>query len=258
MGVTAGHVFGRALLPSGDPLVSGALVAQPPGGVAVLAVGDVGGDVGGPHHHHLVLVVEHLIKPSGAVAVIGHEGYPLLHHRGQKLQRRARPHGEDLVHKQRAFDARLGDLGGVGTARHAPAQPVEPAGAPLGGLVPPVAVERLAPLQVEPVEVLGQTLPALRSDIPDIDDLGPAPPARAQDVERALEPEHLWHAQHRVLPQVLHVVVLALPDDVDHLIQVQVAVHGESPGLLVLKRECLIIRRRYWAGAARSGGANRL
>ena len=84
-------------------------------------------------------------------------GYVLLGDLGGACEASVRP-GEN---ETGAGYVLLGDLGGAGATRYAPAQPVEPIRAPLGGFVPPVAVEGLAPLQVEPVEVLGQTLPTL-------------------------------------------------------------------------------------------------
>ena len=73
-----------------------------------------------------------------------------------------------------------------------------------------------------------QPFQPLRADVPDVDHLRPAPAARRAHVERALQPEHVGHAQHRVLPEVLHVLVLALTDDVDGLVQVQPTRHQRS------------------------------
>ena len=53
-------------------------------------------------------------------------------------------------------------------------------------------------------------------------DLRPAAAGGRAHVERTLQPEHLGHAEHGVLPEVLHVRVLTLADDVDDLIEVQV------------------------------------
>jgi len=94
-----------------------------------------------------------------------------------------------------------------------------------GGLVPPVPVERLAALQVHAVDVGRPSVPSLIADVPDVDHLRPPTAAGGTDVERPLQAEHLGHADDWVLPQVFHVVVLALPDDVDDLVQVQVAPH---------------------------------
>jgi hypothetical protein len=118
----------------------------------------------------------------------------------------------------------LDDLVGRGAAGHPSAEAVEAAGAPLRGGVPPVAVEGLAALEVEAVDVLRPAFPALGADVPDVDDLGPAAATLGADVERSLQALHLRHALDRVLPEVLHVVVLALPDDVDDLVEVQASV----------------------------------
>src|SRR5207248_342481 len=92
-----------------------------------------------------------------------------------------------------------------------------------------VAVERLTTLEVHAVDVRRPAVPPARADVPDVDDLRPSTTARRAHVERPLQPEHLGHAQHRVLPQVLHVLVLTLAHDVDDLVEVQVACHASAP-----------------------------
>ena len=221
--VAPGHELGRRALPCHEAVVGLTVVVEAMRGVAVAAQPDLRRDAGRPDHHDLVLVGEHLVEAGGLVVVLAHERHPLLDDRGEEVELRARADGEHLVHEQGALDARLLELLGAGAPGHAAAQPVEPAGAPLGGLVPPVAVERLAPFEVHAVDVRRPPGPTPRADVPDVDHLRPAPAARRTHVERALEPEHLGHPQHRVLPEVLHVLVLALADDVDGLVEVQAA-----------------------------------
>ena len=60
--------------------------------VAVLAQPHLRRDVGGPHHHDLVLVGEHLVEAGGLVAVLAHERHPLLDDRGEEVELRARAH----------------------------------------------------------------------------------------------------------------------------------------------------------------------
>jgi hypothetical protein len=43
-------------------------------------------DVGGPHHHDLVLVGEHLVEAGGLVAVLAHERHALLDDRGEEVE----------------------------------------------------------------------------------------------------------------------------------------------------------------------------
>src|SRR5690606_2415639 len=91
------------------------------------------------------------------------------------------------------------------------------------------------------------TAPALRTDVPDVDDLRPASAARGTDVERTLQTEHLGHTQDGVLPKVLHVGVLALTEDVDGFEQVQVPVgHQVDPFDSSRARDRSCLRGRVW------------
>ena len=83
---------------------------KPAGRVAVLAQPHLRRDVGRPHHHHLVLVREHLVEAGGLVPVLAHEAAHVRRRprRGTRAARRA--HREDLVHEQRAVDAARRDL----------------------------------------------------------------------------------------------------------------------------------------------------
>ncbi len=76
----------RGAFPRHDPVVGLALVAEAPGRVAVLAQPHLRRDVGGPHHHDLVLVGEHLVEAGGLVAVLAHERHPLLDDRGEEVE----------------------------------------------------------------------------------------------------------------------------------------------------------------------------
>ncbi|MBJ20251.1 MAG: hypothetical protein CL933_12645 [Deltaproteobacteria bacterium] len=128
------------------------------------------------------------------MAIFLHEGDPLAADRVEKLELGARSHAEDLVEEERPANPGGGNLFGRGAARDAADQTVEAAAAPGRRLVPPLAVEGLAALQVHAIDVAGPPLPAARADVPDVDHLRPAAAARRTHVERTLQTEHLRHA----------------------------------------------------------------
>src|SRR5439155_22063222 len=136
-------------------------------GVTVLAQLHLVAHRGRPDEHDFGRTAQDLVETGRLVPVVAHDGYALALDGGEELQLRARAYLEHLVEEERSLDAALGDLLRRRAAGHVTAQTIDPAAAPLGGLVPPVAVERLAPLEVHAVDVARPAVPTARPRVPD-------------------------------------------------------------------------------------------
>ena len=184
MGVAAGHPLGRTAVPRHQPVVA-VTVAQSACRVATLTQANLRRDVGGPDHHHLVLVGQHLVEAGGLVAVLAHERHPLSTTAARNSSWVPALTSSTSCTKsvpRTPFAMSSSVVGLPGTPPHRRSKPPV---RHFGGLVPPVAVERLASLEVHAVDVAGPALPPARADVPDVDHLGPTAAARGAHVERA-------------------------------------------------------------------------
>ena len=170
---------------------------------------------------HLGVDEDRVVGAHEGDAAVGHGRPPLGHRAGEVLGAGAGPHLGELVDEPRAAHA-IAAAGwrGVGQPGAPRRSAVEPAGAALVGLVPPLG--QLGVVGLATFVRWAEALPAVPAvDLPDVHDLGPAT-GRADHLPGADEVQPAAGGGAGVeVPGVLHVGPPAPPDDVDDLVQEQ-------------------------------------
>jgi cation/acetate symporter len=247
-----GHETILDALPFDEARIGRARIVEAPGGVEILAELDPGRDVRRPDDDHLGRIVDHLEEVREVDPALGQQRNTLFDHRGEIFDLSAGSDLEELVGEDRPLDASLGDLRRRRTARRHRRDAVEAARSIFRGLVPPVAVEFGTALQIESIEIRRPGIPAVGTAVVEVDHLGPAAARGADHEEGALQPEEAWHLMDRLAGDRVHIVVLALADDVDRLVEEEVAGHRESIGGARTRRPCMtcwvLTTRLYFDG----------
>jgi hypothetical protein len=187
----------------------------------------VPGGVGRPDRENLEIRQQHLVQADEHVSVVGEQRSPGLAHRREVVEGGAGPHLRDLVHEDGTAHAVGAQVCERRATRRRAQQAVEAAGTRLERLLPPL--DELGVLRAAEIRRLHEPAPPRPSvdALPQVDDLGPAP-GRAHRVPGADELEPTVGGGVGVEPDgVLHVAHRALPHDVDHLVEIEVALgHG--------------------------------